>query len=90
MSAFLGRVPRDTVAAVRDHWVGEWRRHVPGSDPAVAAELIAPVAAARQAVMYQLFVDRLEPVERRYHDADVPEWLARTAALTHAEAAPVR
>ena len=90
MSAFLGRVPRDAVAAVRDHWVGEWRRHVPGSDPAVAAELIAPVAAARQAVMYQLFVDRLEPVERRYHDADVPEWLARTAALTHAEAAPVR
>jgi hypothetical protein len=40
------------------------------------------VAAARLAVVYQRFLDHIEPSERRYHDGDVPEWLARTAALT--------
>ncbi len=90
LSAFLGRVPSDVMPVLRDHWVAEWRRHVPGSDPALVAQLIGPVAAARQAVMYQLFVDALEPVERRYHDADVPEWLARTASLMLLEAMPVR
>jgi len=32
-------------------------------------------------VIYQRFVDGIEPVERRYHDADVIEWLGRAAAL---------
>jgi hypothetical protein len=89
LSAFLGRVPQESAPVVRAHWAAEWRRHVPASDPLLAAQLIGPVAAARQAVMYQLFLDRLEPVERRYHDADVPEWLARIASLMLLEAAPV-
>ena len=38
--------------------------------PSEAARLLAPVAAARQAVVYQRFVDGIEPVERRHHDAD--------------------
>ena len=39
--------------------------------------------------MYQLFVDSIEPVERRHHDADVVEWLGRTAAQTLVEAAAI-
>jgi hypothetical protein len=39
------------------------------------------VAAARQALIYQHFLDHIEPTERRYHEADVPDWLFRTAAL---------
>ena len=81
LSQFLDRVPPAVADQVRDHWLTEWRRAVPASDPARAAELLAPVAAARQAVNYQLFVDSIEPVERRFHDADVTEWLERTAAL---------
>ena len=50
---------------------------------------MAPVAAARQALIYQHFLDHIEPAERRYHQADVPDWLARTAALV-ADGAPSR
>jgi len=81
LSAFLDRIPPEGVAAVRDHWAQAWRRHLPGSDPAEAGRLVAPVAAARQALIYQHFLDHIEPAERRYHEADVPDWLARTAAL---------
>lgn len=81
LSAFLDRVPAEARATVRDHWTDAWRRHRPGSDPVEAMRLVAPVAAARQALIYQHFLDHIEPTERRYHDADVPEWLARTAAL---------
>ena len=31
--------------------------------------------------VYQRFVDGIEPVERRHHDADAIEWLGRAAAL---------
>jgi Phosphotransferase enzyme family len=81
LSAFLDRVPAEARATVRDHWTDAWRRYRPGSDPVEAMRLVAPVAAARQALIYQHFLDHIEPTERRYHDADVPEWLARTAAL---------
>jgi hypothetical protein len=56
-----------------------------GSDPEQAAALIAPVAAARQAVIYQRFLDGMEASEHPYHQADVPDWLGRTAALARAE-----
>ena len=60
------------------------RPRSPAATPIRAAELLAPVAAARQAVIYQMFVDNIEPVERRHHDADVPMWLIRTAARVRA------
>jgi hypothetical protein len=58
----------------------------PGSDPDRAAALLAPVAAARQAVVYQVFLDGIEPSEQPYHRADSPEWLGRAAVLVRAEA----
>jgi hypothetical protein len=79
--AFLDRVPGDAVATVREHWLRQWRDAVPGSDPARAALLLAPLAAARHAVIYRGFLDRIEPAEHPYHRADPAEWLRRTAAL---------
>ncbi len=79
--AFLGRVAADGVATVREHWVRQWRDAAPGSDPARAAVLLAPIAAARQAVVYRGFLDRIEPAEHPYHRHDPAEWLQRTAAL---------
>ena len=70
---------------VRDHWIAAWRARLPEADPERAASLLAPVAAARQASMYQRFVDGIEPVERRHHDADAREWLERCAALVEGE-----
>ena len=61
------------------------RRRCPGSDPDRAARLLAPVAAARQAVIYRRFLDNIEPSEHAYHAADVPDWLRRTADLLAVE-----
>ena len=80
-SAMLGRVPaawRDRIEAA---WHAHWRVAIPGSDAARAARLLRPVAAARQVVAYQRFLDGIEPSERRYHAADPLAWLRRAAAL---------
>src|ERR1700742_1750899 len=79
--AFLDAIPHDAVGAARAHWSQQWRDAVPGSDPARASVLLAPVAAARQAVIYRRFLDNIEPSEQPYHRADPARWLHRTAAL---------
>jgi Ser/Thr protein kinase RdoA (MazF antagonist) len=79
--AFLDPIPDTAVAAVRTHWLQQWREAVPGSDPARASVLLAPIAAARQAVIYRRFLDNIEPAEQPYHRADPAKWLSRTAAL---------
>jgi aminoglycoside phosphotransferase (APT) family kinase protein len=85
LPAFLAGIPAAAVAPVRDHWIAAWRARLPEADPDRAASLLAPVAAARQATIYQRFVDGIEPVERRHHDADAREWLERCAALVEDE-----
>jgi Ser/Thr protein kinase RdoA (MazF antagonist) len=88
--AFLTRVADAEVDPVRRHWHAAWRRTVPGSDPDRAARLLAPMAAARQAVIYHWFLDQIETSEQVYHRADVPDWLERTAAILRAERTPLR
>jgi Ser/Thr protein kinase RdoA (MazF antagonist) len=83
-SAFLERIPRASVEPVREHWLAAWTCAVPGSDPARASGLLAPIAAARRAVIYRGFLDRIEPSEHPYHRDDPADWLTRTAALLHA------
>ena len=85
--AFLDPIPGASVGAVRAHWSQQWSAAVPGSDPARASALLAPIAAARQAVIYRNFLDNIEPSEQIYHRADPPRWLTRTAALVRAESA---
>src|SRR6185503_2917120 len=86
--AFLDRIPAEHRGAVAAHWRGEWSAAVPGSDPARAARLLAPIAAARQAVIYRRFLDNIEPSEQVYHRADPAKWLIRTAALVRAGVTP--
>jgi Ser/Thr protein kinase RdoA (MazF antagonist) len=87
---FLDRIRETDRAAVLDHWLRRWRTLIPGSDPERASSLLAPVAAARMAVIFQRFLDGIEPSERPYHQADVPDWLSRTAALVRDERADLR
>src|SRR5262249_20259493 len=87
LPAFLDVAPGSHVNRIRDAWTGAWLRRVPSADPARAAELLAPVAAARQASVYAMFLANIEPAERRYHDPDVHRWLKRTAQLVDREAA---
>jgi hypothetical protein len=79
--AFLERLPAATAPLVQGRWVEEWQRAVPGCDPARASVLLAPVAAARQAVIYRMFLDNIEPSEHVYHATDPGDWLSRTAEL---------
>jgi hypothetical protein len=83
--AFLTRIEPADVESVRHHWLEAWRHEIAGSDPEQAARLLAPVAAARQAVIYQVFLDNIEESEHGYHRADVPDWLGRTADIVRAE-----
>jgi hypothetical protein len=82
--AFLNAIPSASAGPVRTHWLQLWGEAIPGSDPARASVLLAPVAAARQAVIYRKFLDNIEPSEQPYHRTDPAKWLTRTAALVRA------
>lgn len=77
LAAFLSRIPGKLRDQIRSAWLDAWREHRPDSDPIRAARLVAPIAALRQAIIYQCFLDGIEPSEHRYHEADVPQWLRR-------------
>jgi hypothetical protein len=62
------------------------RQAIPGSEPTRAAEILEPIAAARQAVIYQGFLDGIEPSEHPYHRADPAVWLRRAAELARRSA----
>ena len=57
MSAFVDRIASDSVAPIKSHWTMRWRQAIPGTEPTRAAEILEPIAAARQAVIYQGFLD---------------------------------
>jgi hypothetical protein len=70
MPAFLERMPADSASRVREHWLA-----LLAGDANRAGELIAPIAALRQAPICRSFLDVIEPGEHRYHAYDVPQWL---------------
>ncbi|MEO8178394.1 MAG: phosphotransferase [Deltaproteobacteria bacterium] len=78
-SAFLERVPDEQRSALREHLQSTWQRAVPGCEPARAAVCIEPIAAARQAVIYDQFLAQIEPAEHPYHRDDPVRWLQRAA-----------
>ena len=80
LPAFIERAG-DHAPTLHARWMRRWAEAVPGSDPARAAALIAPVALMRQAIIYQRFLDGIEESERVYHREDVPERLRSVASL---------
>lgn len=85
--AFLERAPDSQLASIQEHWNSRMLAAWPGTDPARAATLLTPIAAARQAVIYRKFLDNIEPSERVYHRNDPVRWLDRAAAILRDEAA---
>jgi hypothetical protein len=81
-AAFLSRIPADQRRDVLRHWDDAWRSAVPGCDPVRAEQLVEPVAALRQAVVYDGFLRGIEPSERRYHAADPARWFSEAARLS--------
>jgi hypothetical protein len=84
-AAFTARLDDAERASVLDEWADQWQQRVPGCDPRCAARLISPVAAVRQAMIYRMFLDNIEPDEQVYHAGDPATWLRRAADLVAAE-----
>ena len=63
------------------HWQSLWQAKLPNADVARAFDLIAPVATARLAVVFQSFLDGIEPRERIYHDTDPVLFLRKTVGI---------
>jgi hypothetical protein len=68
-------------ARLRAHWAAAWRRRHPRAEVERAARLVGPLSALRRAIVYQRFVDAIEPAERAYHRDDVPDFLRLAAYL---------
>jgi hypothetical protein len=83
-SAFLERLAPADRQAVRERWTTRWLREVPGCDPDRAASLLEPIGALRRALIYQGFLDGIEPDERIYHAPDPADWLEHAAVLGQA------
>ena len=67
--------------AVNAPWEAAWKRHRPRADVERATQVIAPVAALRQARIYRTFIENIEPSEHCYHLHDTAEWITRAVAL---------
>jgi len=80
LPAFLEQAG-DAADRLRQRCLRRWSDAMPGSAPARAAAVIAPIAALRQAVIYRRFLDGIEASEHVYHRDDVPRWLGRAARL---------
>ncbi len=85
LPAFLDPTPDHEREATRAHWFAAWQHALPGADLARAVDLLAPVAMARKALIYQCFLDGIEAAEHPYHRQDVPDFLHRTADAVRAE-----
>ena len=78
-AAFTARLAADDLPVVTATWAGLWRAAAPGCEPERAAALLAPIAALRQAAVYRMFLDGIEPDERIYHVSDPARWLVEAA-----------
>ena len=79
--AMLEPLAPEVRASLLTMWVDAWQERRPGSDALRAQQLIEPIAAVRQALIYRGFLDAIEPSERCYHERDPKRWLRRAAAL---------
>ncbi|MEM9563371.1 MAG: aminoglycoside phosphotransferase family protein [Actinomycetota bacterium] len=85
--AFVGNPLLDLAATHRlgpvavEAWLAALVERWPGCDPGRALDLLAPVAALRQAWVYQRFLDGIESTEHVYHCDDVGEALDATEAI---------
>ncbi|SFR74195.1 Phosphotransferase enzyme family protein [Agromyces sp. CF514] len=85
VAAFTQRLPSADAAFARAHWMRRWADT--GADAAEALRLLDPVAALRQAIIYQGFLERIEADERVYHRDDPVPWFTQAARLAGDERA---
>lgn len=89
-SAFLDMTPEPERELVTRRWQALWRDAIPGCQVEHAWALVAPLAAARRAVIYRRFLDNIEPSEHPYHRDDPRIWLEQVATLVGTAPASAR
>jgi hypothetical protein len=72
------------------HWLDRWKQSLPGTDPHRAWQLVRPLAALGDAVVYQGFLDGIEATEWPYHVNDVLPCLAKAVELAQIDAPGVQ
>ena len=90
MPGFLDRIAAEHVAPVRDRWLARWRSVVPARRPNGPRPSSPRSRPHGKPSSIDAFLDGIEPSEHPYHQADVPDWLGRTAALARAEHSQAR
>lgn len=63
-------LPDEQSAVAEQIWAGAWREHRPGSEPERALTPMTVLAHVVNAIVYQRFLDNIEPAERVYHEDD--------------------
>lgn len=63
-------LPDDQSAVAEQAWAEAWRDHRPDTDPRRALAPMAVLAHLVNAIVYQRFLDNIEPAERVYHEDD--------------------
>jgi aminoglycoside phosphotransferase (APT) family kinase protein len=82
MTAFLKWVPSDRLGRVTELWITRWKDVYGSANVSRAVELIRPLGAMRQALVYRKFLDGIEASEQVYHREDPAFWLRRAIALS--------
>ena len=77
LPTFFVRLSPERAALARSLAVELWSRHVSGVDFERAFALAEALRAAMDALVYQEFLDGIEPSEQMDHEADVPAALRR-------------
>ena len=66
---------------VTSRWQEAWQARLPCANVKAAIDLVRPIAQARMAVVFQHFLDNIEPSERIFHDSDPVLALEKTAEI---------
>ncbi|MEU4441815.1 phosphotransferase [Actinosynnema sp. NPDC050801] len=77
----IGFVAPEFRPVIERVWVDAWLSHHPSSDPASALRHARPASHLVGALVYQEFLDNIEPSERVYHLGDPEAELVRAQSL---------
>ncbi|MFC6155417.1 aminoglycoside phosphotransferase family protein [Kribbella jiaozuonensis] len=66
----LDFLPESKRSHAGDVWSAAWRRELPGCEPLRALQPMSVLGPLTYALMYQRFLDNIEPDERIYHEDD--------------------
>lgn len=74
----------EQVENLMQHWKTCWKALVPEADFDRAFEISRPILTLRIAVLFQRFLDQIEPSEHVYHVADPLRFLQKTVDFLNA------